>query len=307
MQGFLYPSCYGLLGSELASDSAAKTRGVAMLGGVAQLGVAANFLGSPVLVAQGGWRLAVGIAGFMGLPWCALWILSSPFCRPAASPASLKQEDGDADAKSPSGWVPYQEILSARPFQAVVCGHFAHNWAQTVVMSFLPMYLSQELHVPGKSLGVSCLPYIAMAMASPLAGALAENLLKKRYDLWTVRRGMSIGALLVPALGLLVFPHIPEALWPLPLVCVTMVMAFSTWASSSVLASPLDIAGPKLSGTLFSISNSICAVPCFLSIEVVGIVRELYGWKMAFSSCSALYAVASIAYLRMGSARRIFD
>jgi len=302
-QGFLFPSLYGLLGAELAADPAGKTRALAVLGGVAQLGVAANFLGSPTLVHWGGWQLAVQVAGVMGVPWCFCWAASSVF---QTSPERKKQ-DGEAGPGSAPA-VPYGEILAARPFRAVMCGHFAHNWAGTVVMAWLPTYLRQELHVGGKSLGIACLPYLAMALASPLAGALASQMLKSpRWDLWSVRRTMSVGGLLLPAFGLLIFPHIPEEWWPMPLVCVALVMAFTTWASSSVLATPLDLAGPRLSGVLFSISNSVCAVPCFLGIEVIGAVRDRYGWSSAWGVCSVLYIGAFVAYFCLGSARRMFD
>jgi len=301
-QGCLFPALYGFLGAELASDSMLKTRALAVLGGVAQLGIAANFLGSPMLVTFGGWQLAVTVPGCMGFPWCLLWTRSEIFQSRSAYP-----KEGAEKENAPSAPVPYRDILTTRPFQALVCGHFAHNWTATVVMAWLPTYLSQELHVAGRSLGVSCLPYVAMAGASPLAGALAEHMLKRRWDLWAVRRAMSVGALLCPAAGLLVFPHIPEEWWPMPLVCVTLVMAFTTWSSASVLASPLDLAGPKLSGVLFAITNGICAVPSFMGIEVSGAVRERYGWATAFASCSIIYAVASCIYLRMGSACRVFD
>jgi len=287
------------LGRELAADPVGKTRALAILGGVSQLGIAANFLGSPMLVNVGGWQLAVQVAGCLGVPWCFCWAFSSVF---RSSPENKKQA-------GPSGVaaVPFGEILAARPFRAVLAGIFAHNWAGSVVMAWLPTYLRQELHVGGKSLGIACLPYLAMACASPLAGSLALQLMKAHWDLWLVRRTMSVGGLLCPALGLLIFPHIPEEWWPMPMVCVALVMAFTTWASSSVLASPLDLAGPRLSGVLYSITNSVCAVPSFMGIEVIGAVRDRYGWPCAWGLCSALYVVSFAAYLSMGSARRIFD
>lgn len=297
-QGFLFPSLYGLLGAELAADPVAKTRALAVLGGVSQLGIAANFLGSPWLVSYGGWQLAVQVAGCIGLPWCLIWASSSVF---QTSPEQKKQDRDSLQA------VPYGEIFAAKPFRAVLCGHFAHNWAGTVVMAWLPTYLRQELHVGGESLGIACLPYVAMALASPMAGLLASQMLKSRWDVWLVRRIMATGGLLGPALGLLIFPRIPEEWWPLPMVCVALVMAFMTWASSSVLATPLDLAGPRLSGALFSITNSVCAVPCFLGIEVIGTVQEKYGWATAWGVCSVLYVAAFFAYQCFGSARRMFD
>jgi sugar phosphate permease len=309
-QGFLYPSIYGILGLELGGDPVIKTRALALVGGVSQLGVAVSFMGSPVLVGVGGWRLAVQIAGLLGLPWCLLWVASTVYGVPAVQHKDQAHPECDKSGgseKQAAPAVPYRAILAAWPFRALVCGHFAHNWANAVVLAWLPTYLSQQLHVSGKYLGVSCLPYLAMAGASPLAGELAERLLRRRWDLWAVRRALGAGGLLCPALGLLIFPHIPEECWPGAVACVSLVMAFTTWVHSSVLASPLDLAGPRLSGTLFSITNGIAAVPCFLGIEAVGALRESFGWAAGFGLCSALYVVACGIYFRCGSARRLFD
>lgn len=300
-QGCLFPSLYGLLGIEFVSDPAARTRGTAILFGMANLGIALNFLLSPVLMEHGGWRLPVTVAGDLGFPWCLMWRCSSIFRQNLSRPVSRGQE------KMPSFWKCFRMIISARPFQALVCAHFAHNWTNAVVMAWLPTYFSKELRIPAESLGLSCLPFVIMTLGAPLFGMLAELLLQNHWEVWKVRRFMAVGALLIPAIGLWVFPQIPGTSWPMPLVCITIVMGFTTCASSSVLASPLDLAGPKFSGMLFSITNTICAVPCFLGIELVGHIRDVSGWESAFGSCSVIYIVGFLLYTGCGSAQRLFD
>jgi len=312
LQGCLYPCIYTIFSAEFNLDEASRNRAMSLLGGMPSLGIAANFLVSPLLVHGLGWRLTVVIAGLLGLPWALLWSVS-PIRR---EQLALKVEDiepckarPDADDKIGSAWGlgTLRSLLRAPPFYAVVTGHFAHSWMTYVVMAWLPMYMQQELGVSGESLSVSCLPYIATAISSPFMCMSAPLLMQRGFDLWRVRRLLGMGAFLVPAVCCLLFPLISAKLWPLPMLVIALALVFSTLISVSVLASILDIAGPQTSGLIFSISNMFAAMPGFLGVQAVARLRQCCGWTTAFASCTVIYMLAATVYARFGSAHRIFE
>lgn len=316
IQGTLYPSIYSVFASEFMHDEASRTKGLSFLGAMPSLGIAANFLTSPLLIKSMGWRRTVYATGFLGVPWLLLWWVSPLRREPRSMVQCAKDIESthagvEADAKLSNGSdrsVIYR-ILRTPTFYALVCAHFAHSWCTYVVMAWLPTYMRQELGVSGKSLSISCLPYIATAIAAPCLCMSASWLIQrdKDSDLWRARRCLGMAATLLPAAGMLLFPRIPISLWPLPLVVVGASLAFTTLASVSVLATPLDIAGPQTSGLLFSMSNVVASVPGFLGVQVVGELRQCCGWQTAFASCTVVYIVAAFMYARHGSASRIFD
>lgn len=313
LQGVLYPAIYSIYSAEFMHDASARAQALSFLGATPSLGIAGNFLVSPLLIQCIGWRSTCYVAGCLGIPWSLLWWLSPLRHEPGsvANDPQDKELQGDQAAgktKSASGISLVKRILRTPSFYAVVCGHFAHSWMNLVSMAWLPTYMSQELGVSGESLSLTCLPYIVTAIAAPVLGMSATWLIQRsKVDLWQARRSLGLAALLLPAVGMLIFPQVPASTWPLPLIVMAASLACSTLVSVSVLATPLDIAGPQTSGLLFSMSNVCASVPGFLGVQVVGMLKQSYGWPTALASCTFLYIVAAFIYARNGSAHKIFD
>lgn len=306
-QGCFFPSVYSLLAAEFPSNAQAKTRILTALNGLGLLGIASSFLASPLLervqlpralVVEGfhGWRLAILAAGVPGFPWCLAWATSKLFKCSTIAEATAQAEPVD-----------YETIMAAKPFRAIVCGHFAHNWASIIVMAWLPMYLSEELELDGAYLSLACMPYLLMVVTSPIAGIVAAAAIKSGTDLWKVRSVMGVIGLIGPAIGLLIFPRIPTHLWQVALMCISVTMALTTCVSASVHASILDICGPMNSGAVFSIANAISVLPGFFGVQAVGYLHESWGWRGTFGMCSVIYCFAALAYTHWGSAERIWD
>lgn len=314
MQGVLYPAIYSVYSDEFMHDASARAQALSFLGATPSLGIAGNFLVSPLLIQSIGWRSTCYVAGCLGIPWSLLWWLSPLRHEPGSvadgpQDKELQGEQAEGKMKSVSGISLVKRILRTPAFYAVMCGHFAHSWMTLVSMAWLPTYMSQELGVSGESLSLTCLPYVVTAIAAPVLGMSATWLIQRgrEVDLWQARRALGLAALLLPAVGMLIFPQVPASSWPLPLIVMAVSLACSTLVSVSVLATPLDIAGPQTSGLLFSMSNVCASVPGFLGVQVVGSLKQSYGWPTAFSSCTFLYIVAACIYARNGSAHKIFD
>lgn len=305
LQGMLYPSIISIFGDEFRQDEAMRTRAMSVLGGMAPLGISVNLLVSPLLMQRSNWEETIKVAGLLGLPWALMCQLVPD--RRRGERLKLQEETLSDDSATISAFGAGLAVVRVLPFWGIAAGCFAHNWMNYIVMSWLPMYLQEHLSVTGNALSMSCLPYIATALASPTLGSTATYLQRRGVDLWKLRRGLALVGLLVPALGMLIFPRVPARLWPLPLLVVGLSLMCSTLTSVSVMASPLDIAGPNTSGVVYAIANTIGSIPGFWGVRVAGELRDCCGWPSMFGSCTVLYVIASGLYVRVGTAKRIFD
>lgn len=280
---------------------------MAVLGGTNSIGIALSLLVAPLLLEAHGWQATFRATSSLAVPWTVLW-LSSPMMRDSRESTTAKDEAEPHSTNQGPAMAIVLSILRTPAFYGVMCGHFAHAWMTYVMMAWLPTYLHDEFGIQGGSLALSCLPYVATAVASPVLGIGAPLLLRRvGFDLWASRRLLGLGGLLLPAAAIFVLPHVRKEQWPLPLVYVTLCLAFATLTSVSVLATPLDIAGPKTSGIMFSMSNTVASVPGFVGVQVVGQLKDCCGWVVAFGSCTCLYVVAACVYALFGNARRVFD
>eukprot|EP00927_Polykrikos_kofoidii_P082392 TRINITY_DN8187_c0_g1_i1.p1 TRINITY_DN8187_c0_g1~~TRINITY_DN8187_c0_g1_i1.p1 ORF type:complete len:535 (+),score=69.95 TRINITY_DN8187_c0_g1_i1:28-1605(+) len=332
MQGLLFPSVVAIFGTEFMHDESMRTFALSVLGGMAPLGMSVNLLVSPLLMERSSWVLTVKVAAFLGFPWALLWF-ASPVSREEERPKdedsealpsgeacdaeesavaevefdNLSTKETVADTATISAAAIAISVLRKLPFWGIAAGLFAHNWMNYIVMSWLPMYLRVELCISANALALSCLPYIATAIASPVLGKTASYLQRGGMNLWKLRRLLACCGLLLPGVGMLIFPAISARFWPLPLVAVAISLMCSTLVSVSVQATILDIAGPRTSGVVFALANTFGSIPGFWGVRVAGEIQACCGWGSMFASCTVLYIIATITYVSVGTSQRLFD
>eukprot|EP00927_Polykrikos_kofoidii_P082393 TRINITY_DN8187_c0_g2_i1.p1 TRINITY_DN8187_c0_g2~~TRINITY_DN8187_c0_g2_i1.p1 ORF type:complete len:537 (+),score=68.11 TRINITY_DN8187_c0_g2_i1:53-1612(+) len=332
MQGLLFPSIVAIFGTEFMHDEAMRTFAMSVMGGMAPLGMSMNLLVSPLIMERSSWEMTIKVAGFLGCPWALLWF-ASPVSREEERPKDeatealpsdeasdakasvvadmefdkLSKQETVADTPTISGAGIAIFVLRKLPFWGIAAGMFAHNWMNYIVMSWLPTYLRVELGISGDALSLSCLPYVATAIASPVLGKTAAYLKQGGMDLWKLRRLLACCGLLLPGLGMLIFPAISVRFWPLPLVAVGVSLVCGTLVAVSVQASILDIAGPRTSGVMFALANTFASIPGFWGVRVAGELQSCCGWVSVFASCTVMYIIATITYVCVGTSQRLFD
>uniref|UniRef100_A0A2K6FW89 Solute carrier family 17 member 2 n=1 Tax=Propithecus coquereli TaxID=379532 RepID=A0A2K6FW89_PROCO len=142
-----------------------------------------------------GWPFIFYIFGSTGCVCCFLWftvIYDDPMHHPCISVrekehimSSLAQQ-----SSSPRRSVPIKAMIRCLPLWAIFTGFFSHFWLCTIIITYLPTYISTVLHVNVRDSGVlSSLPFIAASSCTILGGQLADFLLSRNLlRLITVRK-----------------------------------------------------------------------------------------------------------------------
>lgn len=78
--------------------------------------------------------------------------------------------------------MPWSALLSSVPLWALVVAQLGHDWGFYIMVTDLPKYLNDALHVPIQINGYySAAPYIGMLIASIVSSYAADLLINKKY------------------------------------------------------------------------------------------------------------------------------
>ncbi|MBC3194469.1 MFS transporter [Pseudonocardia sp. C8] len=159
-------------------------------------------LGAPVLgwiIGAHGWRTAFGVLGAVGLLWALVWAFVG-----REGPVTDTLGGSRATADDPAGsaddrLVPTWRILTTGTWLASVTGAFAAYWAVTILVAWVPPYLTRVLgYDAGRTGAVVVLPWAAGALSIIGVGLLAKLLLRRGVSSRWARGGLG-GACVVTA------------------------------------------------------------------------------------------------------------
>ncbi|GAA3751899.1 MFS transporter [Terriglobus aquaticus] len=281
----------------------------------------ANATGVPLLgllLLRIGWRASFGVTavlsfGFLLLFW---WLYREPerfsmrnvvvagakapslagedFRRLRAPAPSEEATDGAAIVAPP---IPLGRLLRQRKVIGLTLGYAGYNYVFYLLMTWMPKYLSSQLHVTAaKSFVFTGLPWIvAVAAEFLIGGLLVDWLIKSGRDAGRVRQVVLVCGTLcgLGLFGAAFATTAPQAL-----------LAISVAIGGLSAAAPVGWAGPSILvpdsstgrvGGILNFSNQICAI---LAPIVTGFVYErTHSFTWAFGIASAFLCVGVLAYL----------
>ncbi|XP_022417934.1 sodium-dependent phosphate transport protein 3 isoform X1 [Delphinapterus leucas] len=195
-----------------------------------------------------GWPFIFYIFGSIGCVCCLLWfmvIYDDPMHHPCISVrekdhivSSLPQQ-----SSSPRRSVPIKAMVRCLPLWAIFTGFFSHFWLCTIIITYLPTYISSVLHVNIRDSGVlSSLPFIAASSCTILGGQLADFLLsRKLLRLITVRKLFSSLGLLLPSLCAVALPFVASS-YTTTIILLILIPGTSNLCDSGFIINTLDVA-----------------------------------------------------------------
>ncbi|XP_074174853.1 sodium-dependent phosphate transport protein 3 isoform X2 [Rhinolophus sinicus] len=222
-----------------------------------------------------GWPFIFYIFGGIGCVCCLLWftvIYDDPGHHPCISArekeyivSSLAQQP-----TSPRRSVPIKAMVRCLPLWAIFTGFFSHFWLCTIIITYLPTYISSVLRVSIRDSGLlSSLPFVAAASCTILGGQLADFLLSRNLlRLITVRKLFSSLGLLLPSLCAVALPFVASS-HVTTIILLILIPGTSNLCDSGFIINTLDVA-PRIlclaGGTSFScLLLSICSAWFFTS------------------------------------------
>lgn len=264
-----------------------------------------------------GWRWSFWLSAILGLLAGLLWYLlarDTPEEHPLVSPAELAHIRGApnqnvastapvaTDRFQTTGKVSWSIIVSSKEVWAVTVAYFSYGYIAWIFFAWFFIYLAK---VRGLNLRASAfyttLPFLAMAICSPLGGAISDTLVK-RYGQRVGRCGIAIFGLLLAAIFLILGARSENAR------VASIVLAGGAGAlylsQSSFWAVTAGISRGS-SGSVSGFMNSGNQFGGMLTAQLTPIIALSWNWIAPFYVAAFFAIVGAIAWLFVDPARTL--
>ncbi len=306
-EAVVYPASNRLVAEWIPS----RERGIA--NGVIFAGVGAGAGITPPLIVyvmeNYGWRWSFVVSALIGIAAGVVWFIiarDKPSEHPWVDAGELELIETGLPhaAKSRKLGVPWGRILASRELWMMTLSYFAYGYSAYIFFTWFFIYLN---NVRGLDLKASrwwaMLPFIAMALASPLGGWISDRI--------TARRGARIGRCGIAVFGIAfaaVFIALGTQVENARLAAVVLAGGAGALylSQSSFWAVTAEIAGPS-AGTVSGIMNMGGQLGGALTASLSPWIAREFGWSASFLTAAGLCAIAACAWFLVDPARRLFE
>ncbi|XP_006923550.1 sodium-dependent phosphate transport protein 3 [Pteropus alecto] len=249
-----------------------------------------------------GWPFIFYIFGSVGCGCCVLWftvIYDDPVRHPCISVrekehivASLAQQP-----TSPRRSVPIKAMVRCLPLWAIFTGFFSHFWLCTIVVTYLPTYISSVLHVNLRD--VSSLPTGHRIGSRPDGNWF----LAARHHRPCRPRPRGALGLLLPSLCAVALPFAAPS-YAMTLTLLILIPGTSNLCDSGFIINTLDVA-PRYASFLMGVSRGFGLVAGIMSATATGFLisqDSVSGWRNVFFLSAAVNVFGLAFYLTFGQA-----
>jgi len=282
-----------------------------------QVGTIVGFFLSGLLVDCWGWESVFYIQGGACLVWVLLWQLlasDSPASHPLISQAEQDYIQSQLPATSPQSLaVPWTKIWRSLPFWAILLANFGNNWGFHLLLTELPLYLSQvfpDYMSSGSRTGLwTAAPYATMWLTSILVSFLSDFLIRNNIlSTTTVRKGSNTFSVLGPVTCLLmivVFVNNSRLMMGFTLAMFTVGVGCMGAGYSGWPVNIQDIA-PNFAGTIFGLTNCIGAIPGFVGPRIAGQLvnsdpSDVNKWRIVWIIAIFILTIDTVVYVIFSS------
>ncbi|XP_035699588.1 sialin-like [Branchiostoma floridae] len=234
------------------------------------------------------WPMMFYSFGVLGFVWVATWVLC------------FREQPIDYDEEL---FLP-PKILTSNLLWAIYSPHFAMNWSNYVVLSWLPTYLQRALGANANDISFTAFPYMVNSVVGVGAGHMSDWLgSRKNWTVLSVRRLMTSIGLLGPAMFILAFSTTNNLIVALLLVSVSM--GPCACKSSGHMSNHADVA-PNHAGITFAVSNTMARIPGIAHGPVTATLVTATGhWYPVFMVAAGVNMVGAMVYASQSSASQV--
>lgn len=306
-EAVVYPSSNRLVAEWIPSRERGLANGLIFAGVGAGAGVTPPLI---VYVMENyGWHWSFVVSAIIGVAAGAVWFFiarDKPSDHPwvNASERELVEAGLPHAATSQSHGVPWGRILSSRELWMMTLSYFAYGYSAYIFFTWFFIYLNSVRGLDLKSSRWwAMLPFIAMALASPVGGWISDRI--------TASRGARIGRCGIAVFGIAfaaIFIALGTQVESARLAAVVLAGGAGALylSQSSFWAVTAEIAGPS-AGTVSGIMNMGGQLGGALTASLSPWIANQFGWTASFLTAAALCAVASAAWFLVDPSRRLFD
>ncbi|HEX4230489.1 MAG TPA: MFS transporter [Bryobacteraceae bacterium] len=303
-EAVVYPASNCIVASWIPSSERGLANGIIFSGVGFGAGITPPLIS--YLVVTHGWRVAFWASATLGLIAGAIWYAIArdrPRGHPWISPSELAQIEQHIPQKSTverTPAMPLSRILSNFDVLAITFSYFCYGYTAYIFFSWFYLYLTnvRKLNIRDSAM-FTMLPFLTMAVCSPLGGWIADRLTKTRGKR-VGRCGIAGAAMLLAAVFLALGTEVDSAkLASVVLACGGGALYLS---QSSFWAMTADI-GKTSAGTVSGIMNMGGQMGGALTATLTPAIAGRFGWMASFLVAAALCVLGGLAWIPVGSAR----
>lgn len=254
-----------------------------------------------------GWRWSFWGSALLGIAAGAVWYLiarDSPERHPGVSKSELELIRAGVDVKHAQHVVstPWRAILRSKEILAITLSYFCYGYVAYIFFTWFFIYLTTVRGLNLKSgASYTMLPFIAMAVCSPLGGVICDAV-TKRHGKRMGRCGIAVVGIGLAAVFTLIGSGAAS-----PQVA-SIVLAGGAGAlylsQSSFWSVSADVAGPW-AGTVSGAMNTGGQFGGALTAILTPAIAGHFGWSASFVTAASLCVVGSLAWLVVDPDRKI--
>jgi MFS transporter, ACS family, glucarate transporter len=248
-----------------------------------------------------GWRSSFVLCALVGLAAGTVWYFTArdtPQVHPWVSASELKTiEQGLPEsqrAENSTTLLSWGVILSSRNIWTVTLAYFCFGYVAWVFFSWFYLYLAKVRGLNLKSSAFyATLPFLAMALCSPLGGAIGDWM-TKRTNSRLGRSGIAVLGFLLTGL----FITVGSAAEDVRLASVVLAGGAGSLylAQSSFWAVSADLGG-RSSGSVSGFMNMGNQLGGMLTVSLTPLLAERFGWNASFHVAACVAILGAILWL----------
>jgi len=304
-ESVIFPASNRMVASWIPTNERGTANGVIFAGVGAGAGITPPLI--TFIMLQGGWKLSFWVSALLGIVTGFVWFLmarDTPAEHPWVS-ASEKEviRSGLPDpGNQAKGVLPWKNILASKDFLLVTYSYFCYGYVAYIFFTWFFVYLSK---VRGLNLRESSyfatLPFIAMAVCSPLGGMLSDYITRRYGRRWgrcgVAVAGLGLSAVFVAFGSRVVSPRL-----------ASLVLAGGAGAlylsQSTFWSVTADIAGES-AGSVSGVMNMGAQIGSTVTATLTPIVASYFGWTASFGLAAVVCATGAFVWLLVDPNKRL--
>jgi len=197
---------------------------------------------------------------------------------------------------------PWSKIFSSPPVWGLIFGYACHSYAFYVYYHWFYFYAVKVRGLSILSAAVwTSLPFLAMALLSPLGGWFSDHLAgsrgRRRGRQYAVWLGMGLSAMLL-VLG----NHLTVT--SKALVLIALAAGFNMFAATNFWASCIDLA-PDFSASLSALMNTFGSVGGAISSTLTAYIAVQWGWSQSLDAAAVITVLSGLLFTFVDAERTI--
>lgn len=296
-EAVVFPASNKLVSTWIPTQERGLANGIIFAGVGAGAGVTPPLI--TWIITHWGWHWSFYISALIGVVAGVGWYLiarDKPQQHPWVKKEELAHIEAGLTVKASTAVgqaAPWGRILTNRNIWLITLSYFAYGYTAWIFFTWFFRYLNDVRGMDLKQSAVyAMLPFLAMALCSPLGGVIAD-LLVRRFGRWAGRCGIGVigmgGAAICIALG----TQVESA--KLASLALALGVGMQYLSQSSYWAVTADIAG-RSAGTVSGWMNMGGQIGGALTAILTPRIAHAWGWTASFLTPAVLCALGAICW-----------